>query len=118
MSLAFTSWSFDATSYVPLAPITLTALFTSTDVADAADVASAVTVALADTASGTVTQTSDTSGNFPSFTVATPGAGSEPVAVSATDTQTPAGAWTLVSSTTSDVAPPFAYTAVLTGVAA
>jgi hypothetical protein len=117
MSLSFSSWSFDAASYLPGAVITATVNYTSTDV-DSADIESALTVALSDAASGTVTQTSDTSGNFPSFDVSAPGDAPEATTVTATDNQNPAGSWTLVSNTFTGTVAPFAGVAILTGVAA
>lgn len=114
MALSFTSWSFDAVSYAPGATVTLTVGYTSTDVADASDVANAVTVTLADAASGSVSQSSDDSGNFPSFNVATPGTGAEPVTVSAVGGANP---WTVVSNDLTGDASPFTGSAVLTSVA-
>ena len=115
MSLTFTSWSFDAASYAPGAAITLTVSYQSTDEVTTAEVANAVTVALTSDASGTVSQSSDDSGNFPSFTTpGTPG-GAAPVTVSASDAR--GDVWTVFSNSFADGGPPFAGTAVLTSVA-
>lgn len=115
MALAFTSWAFDAASYAPGAPVTLTVQYTSDDAADASEVATAVTVALSDGVSPDASQSSDESGNFPSFNTATPGNGPHPVTVSATDARP--GEWTVVSNVFADGGPPFLGTAVLTSVA-
>jgi hypothetical protein len=112
VALAFTSWSFDAASYAPGAPVTLTVQYTSDDVADASAVATAVTATLSDGASPDVSQTSDDSGNFPSFTTSTPGNTPRPVTVIASP-----GVWTVVSNAFADGGPPFLGTAVLTSVA-
>lgn len=112
MALSFTSWSFDSASYAPGSTITLTVSYSSTDEAAASDVANAVTVALSDASSGSVSQSSDSSGNFPEFTVSTPSGAAEPVEVSATP-----GTWTVVSNAFAGAASPFEGTAVLTSVA-
>lgn len=110
MALTFTSLTFDQASYAPGQAITLTVDYTSTDEAPASSVTNAVTVALADAASGSVTQSQD-------FTVSTPANEAEPVTVSATDDRSTPGTWTLVSSALTGTAPPFSGTAVLTSAA-
>ena len=117
MALSFTSWSFDSASYAPGAAITLTVEYSSTDEAAATDVASAVTATLSDTTSGSVSQSSDTSGNFPDFTVSTPANEAESVTVSAVDDRAVPGVWTVVSNVFAAGGPPFEGTAVLTSVA-
>ena len=117
MSLSFTNWSFDQASYVPGSTITLTVNYSSDDLVPDVDVVSAVTVAISD-AAGTASQSSDTSGNFPSFTVAPVSDTPQPTTVVASDTQTPPGVWTLVSNTFSGSVAPFAGIAILSGVAA
>lgn len=114
MALTITSWSFDQPVYTTGATITLTINYDSTD-ATAADVASAVTVTVTDSA-GTATQASDTSGNFPEFTV-TGTSTVEPTTVAVSDNRTPAGAWTEVSNVLSGTAAPFTGVAVFTSVA-
>jgi hypothetical protein len=116
MSLAFTSWSFDSASYVSGQTVTLTVLYTSTDVVPDATLANAVTVALSD-ASGSLSQSSDTSGNFPSFETEAVSNTPQPTTVSATDSRSPSGTWTVVSNTIDPTQTPFAGTAVLTSVA-
>ena len=117
MSLSFTSWSFDAAQYSPGSTITLTVSYSSTDELPADDVTSAVTVAAVDATSGTVSQTSDASGNFPPFTVSTAASAPEPVEVSATDARTTPGTWTLVSNEFTSTSAPFTGTAVLSSTA-
>lgn len=117
MSLAFTSFAFDKAVYNPGDAITLTVVFTSDDVVPAASVASAVSVTLSDDASGSVTQTSDGSAAFPDFSVETVSDTAQPVNVSATDTRTPSGTWTVQSNSFAGTAAPFTGTAVLTSVA-
>jgi hypothetical protein len=114
MSLEITSWAFDQPVYNPGATITLTINYTSTD-GTVADVASTVTVTVTD-ATGTATQSSDVSGDFPDFTVA--GAATvEPTTVTVADNRSPAGAWTEVSNVLSGTAVPFTGVAVFTSVA-
>ena len=117
MALTFTSWSFDSASYAPGATITLTVSYSSTDEDAATDVASAVTATLSDSTSGSVSQSSDASGNFPEFTVSTPANAAEAVTVSATDNRATPGVWTVVSNEFAAGGPPFEGTAVLTSVA-
>ena len=117
MSLSFTSWSFDAAQYSPGSTITLTVQYSSTDELPADEITSAVTVAATDATSGTVSQTSDVSGNFPPFTVATASSAPEPVEVSASDARTAPGTWALVSNAFTTTASPFLGTAVLTSLA-
>lgn len=117
MALTFTSFAFDSASYTPGAPVTLTVGYESTDLADASDITTAVTVTLSDAASGTVSQSSDSSGNFPGFVTETAADSAEPVTVAATDSRTPSGAWALVSNTLSGSSAPFTGVAVLTGTA-
>ena len=117
MSLAFVSFAFDAPEYNPGQAINLTVNYTSSDLASAASVASAVTVTLTDAASGAVTQASDTSGNFPDLTVTAPSAGAQPTSVSASDSRATPGTWTLVSNTISGDAAPFTGVAVLSSTA-
>jgi hypothetical protein len=114
MSLSITSWSFDQPVYNPGATITLTINYTSSDGA-VADVSSNITVTVTD-ASGTATQSSDVSGNFPDFTVAD-AATVEPTTVTVADTRSPAGAWTEVSNVLSGTASPFTGVAIFTSVA-
>jgi hypothetical protein len=116
MSLAITSFSFDQPSYPPGAVVTLTVGYTSTDVAAASSVATAVTVALSD-ADNSATQVSDGSATYPDLTTVTPGTNAEATTVSATDSRTPSGTWTLVSNNISGSAPSFTGIAVLTGTA-
>jgi hypothetical protein len=116
MPLAFTSWSFDASSYTPGQAVNLTVLYTSTDVVPDATLANAVTVALSD-ASGSLSQSSDASGNFPSFETETVSNSPQPTTVSATDSRSPSGTWTVVSNTLDASQTPFAGTAVLSSVA-
>jgi len=116
MSLAFTSFSFDKTLYNPLDVITLTVEYVSSDTAAASSVASAVTVVLADS-TGTASQASDGSAVFPDFTTAIPATGAEPVTVSASDSRTPSGTWTVASNSFTGSTAPFTGTAVLTSVA-
>jgi hypothetical protein len=117
MSLAFTSFTFDQAQYSPGQTITLTAAYTSTDPAEASSVASAVTVVLSDAASGTVTQTSDGSPAFPDFTTSVSADSAQPTTVSATDSRSTPGVWTLVSNSFTGTAAPFTGTAVLTSTA-
>jgi hypothetical protein len=116
VALTFTSFSFDQPEYNPGQTITLTVDYTSTDLAAASDVTSAVTVTLTD-AAGTLAQASDGSASFPQFTVATPADTAQPVTVTATDNRTAPGTWALVSSTLSGTAAPFTGVAVLTSTA-
>ena len=116
MSLAFTSWSFDSPSYVSGQVVTLSVLYTSTDVVPDATLANAVTVSLSD-ASGSLSQSSDTSGSFPSFETETPSSTPQPTSVSASDSRSPSGTWTVVSNSIDSSQTPFAGTAVLTSVA-
>lgn len=118
MSLTFTSWNFDQPSYVSGsgAAITLTIQYASSDLADGSDIVSAVTAVLSDT-SGTLSQVSDTSGNFPSLITVAPGDSPDPTAVSAADSRATPGVWTLVSNSFSGGTAPFVGTAVLTSVA-
>jgi hypothetical protein len=114
MALTITSWSFDQPVYNAGATITLTINYNSTD-ATASDVSSAVTVTVTD-AAGTATQSSDTSGSFPEFTVA--GAATvEPTTVSVSDNRAVPGVWTEVSNTLSGTEAPFTGVAVFTSVA-
>lgn len=116
MSLAFTSWSFDSASYVTGQTVTLTVLYTSTDVVQDATLANAVTVSLSD-ASSSLSQSSDTSGSFPSFETETVSNTPQPTTVSASDSRSPSGTWTVVSNTLDASQTPFAGSAVLTTVA-
>jgi hypothetical protein len=116
MSLAFTSWSFDAASYSSGQTITLTVEYTSTDVVPDATVANAVTLSLSDSASS-ISQSSDTSGNFPSFETEAVSNTAQPTTISATDSRSPSGTWTVVSNNIDSTQTPFAGTAVLTSVA-
>ena len=114
MALTFTSWSFDAASYAPGATITLTVKFASADDAAASDVVNAVTAVLTDS-TGTATQTSDASGNFPSFTVEAPSNAPEPVTATATDTS--GITWTPGEVTFAGTTSPFAGMVIFTAVA-
>jgi len=114
MSLAFSSFIFDKAIYNPGDAITLTVNYTSDDLDPGTSVATAVTVALSDTA-GTVTQASDGSAAFPDLTVETPSGTPMATSVSASDPRP--GTWTLVSNAFSGGAAPFAGQAVLTSVA-
>lgn len=116
MSLAFTSWSFDSASYVTGQTITLTVDYTSTDVVPDATVANAVALTLSD-AAGSISQSSDASGNFPSFETEAVSNTPQPTTVSATDSRSPAGSWAVVSNTLDQTQTPFAGVAVLTSVA-
>jgi hypothetical protein len=117
MSLAFISFSFDQPSYSPGQTINLTVVYTSTDLAAASSVASAVSVTLNDSASGSVAQASDGSAAFPMFATAIPADSAQPVTVSATDNRATPGAWAVVSNSLAGDAAPFTGTAVLTSTA-
>jgi hypothetical protein len=116
VALTFTSWSFDKASYNPGDAITLTVSFTSDDVETPAAVASAVTAILTDS-SGSATQSSDASGNFPEFSVQPAGTSPETTTASATDNRAVPGTWAAGDVTFSGDAAPFAGTAVLTSTA-
>jgi hypothetical protein len=114
MALDITSWSFDQPVYNSGATITLTINYTSTDVS-VADVTSVVTVTVTD-ADSNVSQTSDSSGNFPNLEVA--GASTvEATTVGVSDNRSPVGVWTEVSNVLSGTAAPFTGVAVFTSVA-
>lgn len=120
MALVFTSFVFDRTPavYSPGEPITLTVSFTSDDVVPPSEIASAVTVALSDQASGTVSMTSDGSASFPGFSVASSSETVEPATVEASDNRATPGTWTVAQPPVfTGSAAPFAGTAVLTSVA-
>jgi len=114
MSLAFTSFVFDQTSYVPGQPVNLTVTYTSDDLDPGTSVETAVTVALSD-AAGSVSQTSDGSASFPLFTTVTPSGTPMATTVEATDPRP--GTWILVSNSFAGDAAPFTGTAVLSSVA-
>lgn len=117
MSLAFTSFTFDQPEYNPGQTITLSVVYTTTDLAAATTVTSAVTAVLTDATSGSVSQASDGSASFPNFVVSNPSGSPEPVDVTVTDDRTTPGTWTLVSNTVAGTAAPFTGTAVLTSTA-
>jgi hypothetical protein len=117
MALKITNWAFDKPVYNSGDTITLTIGYTSTDFTEGSDPASSeVTVTVTD-AAGDAEQASDTSGNFPEFTVAGTAAVVEPTTVAVTDARSPEGVWSQVSNVLSGAVSPYNGIAVFTSVA-
>jgi hypothetical protein len=116
MALNITGWTFDESVYNPGDTITMTVNYTSSDVTPDGNVDNPITVTVTDADSTQAVASVDAT-PFPNFTVSAEGT-AEPTTVSAADTRTPLGVWTVVSN---DLTPgtdaPFDGIAVLTSTA-